>query len=166
MMTAHELFGFMSPKLASEILGWTFEEDKPTYKAALQGVASAKKVRPVYLQRQPRPQREASMIEAFGRPALEQAAGGLLRNWLTKNQTEMLKDFLDALGLEHEDGVLEDLPESVDDAKLHNAINQVLEKHPQENVAVYLNAFNSMNETSWPNLDELLRNDERLQLHG
>ena len=51
MMTAHELFGFMSPKLASNIVEWTFEEDKPTYKAALQGVASARKVRPVFLQR-------------------------------------------------------------------------------------------------------------------
>ena len=166
MMTAHELFGFMSPKMASEIVEWTFQEDKPTYKAALQGVASAKKVRPIYLQRQPRPQREAAMIAAFGRPALEQASGAILRNWLTKAQTGMLKDFLDGLGLEHEDGVLEDLPDGVDDDKLNNAINEVLEKHPQENVAVYLNAFNSMNETSWPNLDELLRNDERLQLHG
>ena len=166
MMTAHELFGFMSPKLAAEIVEWTFQEDKPTYKAALQGVASAKKVRLVYLQRQPRPQRESAMIEAFGRPALEQAAGALLRNWLTKQQTDMLKDFLDALGLEHEDGVLEDLPESVENEKLNDAINAILEKHSQEHVAVYLNAFNSMNETSWPNLDELLRSDERLQLHG
>lgn len=166
MMTAHELFGFMSPKLASEIVEWTFQEDKPTYKAALQGVATAKKVRPVFLQRQPRPQREAAMISAFGRPVLEPAAGALLRNWLTKGQTAMLKDFLDALGLEHEDGVLEDLPDGVPDDKLRGAIDTILEKHTQEHVAVYLNAFNSMNETSWSNLDELLRNDERLQLHG
>ena len=166
MMTAHELFGFMSPKLASEIVEWTFEEDKPTYKAALQGVAAAKKVRPVFLQRQPRAQRNAAMVVAFGRPGLEQAAGALLRNWLTKSQTGLLTDFLDGLGLEHDKGVLEELPEGVDDAKLAEAINSILEKHPQEYVAVYLNAFNSMNETSWANLDDLLRNDERLQLHG
>lgn len=165
-MTAHELFGFMSPKLAAEIIEWTFKEDKPTYKAALQGVAAAKKVRPIFLQRQPRAQRDTAMISAFGRPALEQAAGALLRNWLTKGQTPLLTDFLDGLGLEHEDGVLEDLPDGVDDAKLTDAINSILEKHPQEYVAVYLNAFNSMNETSWANLDDLLRNDERLQLHG
>ena len=77
-----------------------------------------------------------------------------------------MTDFLDGLGLEHDEGVLEDLPDGVDDAKLTDAINSILEKHPQEYVAVYLNAFNSMNETSWANLDDLLRNDERLQLHG
>jgi hypothetical protein len=166
MMTAHELFGFMSPKMASEIVEWTFEEDKPTYKAALQGVAAVKKVRPVFLQRQPRAQRDSAMISAFGRPALEQAAGAILRNWLTKSKTSLLTDFLDGLGLEHEKGVLENLPDGVEDAKLNEAINSILEKHPQEYVAVYLNAFNSMNETSWGNLDTLLRNDERLQLHG
>jgi len=166
MMTAHELFGFMSPKMATEIVEWTFEEDKPTYKAALQGVAASKKVRPVFLQRQPRAQRDAAMVGAFGRPALEQAAGAILRNWLTKGKTAMLTDFLDGLGLEHEKGVLENLPDGVEDAKLNEAVNSILEKHPQEYVAVYLNAFNSMNETSWANLDTMLRNDERLQLHG
>lgn len=166
MMTAHELFGFMSPKLANEIVEWTFNEDKPTYKAALQGVAAAKKVRPVYLERQPRAQRNAVMIQAFARPTLEQAAAALLRNWLTKNQEAMLIDFLDALELKHEKGVLEELPDSIEDAKLNNAVQQLLEKHPQDNVAVYLNAFNSMNETTWTNLDHLLKNDERLQLHG
>lgn len=166
MMTAHELFGFMSPKLANEILEWTFQTEKQTYKVALHSVAAAKKVRPVFLERQQRTQRHAGMVAIFTRPTLEQAAGTVLRTWLTKNQTALLGDFLDALELKHEKGVLEDLPESVDDAKLNNAVNLLLEKHPQENVAVYLNAFNSMNETSWANLDTLLKNDGRLQLHG
>lgn len=166
MMTAHELFGFMSPKLANEIIEWSFNEDKQTYKIALHSVAAARKVRPVFLERQPRAQRHAGMIQAFTRPALEQAAANLLRTWLTKAQTAVLTDFLDALAIKHDKGVIEDLPESMEDAKLNNAISAILEKHPQEIVAVYLNAFNSMNETSWNNLDALLKSDDRLQLHG
>ncbi len=166
MMTAHELFGFMSPKLANEIIEWSFSEEKQTYKVALHSVAAAKKVRPVFLERQARPQRHAAMIQALARPALEPAAAALLRTWLTKAQTAVLGDFLDALEIKHEKGVLENLPESVDDAKLNNAITALLQKHRQEVVAVYLNAFNSMNETSWKNLDVLLKADERLQLHG
>lgn len=165
-MTAHELFGFMSPKLANEIIEWSFNEDKQTYKIALHSVAAARKVRPVFLERQPRAQRHAGMIQAFTRPALEQAAANLLRTWLTKAQTTVLTDFLDALAIKHDKGVIEDLPESMDDAELNNAIAAILEKHPQEIVAVYLNAFNSMNETSWNNLDALLKGDDRLQLHG
>jgi hypothetical protein len=166
MMTAHELFGFMSPKLANEIIEWSFNEDKQTYKVALHNVAAARKVRPVFLERQPRTQRHAAMIQAFTRPLLEQAGAALLRTWLTKAQTAVLTDFLDALELKHEKGVVEDLPATMDDARLNNAINALIGKHPQEVVAVYLNAFNSMNETSWQNLDALLKGDERLQLHG
>lgn len=156
----------MSPKLAAEIIEWSFSEEKQTYKVTLHSVAAARKVRPVFLERQARPQRHAAMVQALARPGLEQAAAALLRTWLTKAQTAVLCDFLDALEIKHDKGVLENLPETIDDAKLNNAINALLGKHPQEVVAVYLNAFNSMNETSWGNLDTLLKSDERLQLHG
>ena len=54
MLTSHELLGFMSPALANDILNFAYELDKPTYKATLNGVATALRVRPVYLERQPR----------------------------------------------------------------------------------------------------------------
>ena len=40
MLTSHELFGFMSPALANDILAFTFESDKPTYRAMLNAVAA------------------------------------------------------------------------------------------------------------------------------
>jgi len=40
----------------------------------------------------------------------------------------------------------------------------LLAKHPPEAVAVYLNAFNDMNEAHWANLKTLLESDTRLQL--
>jgi hypothetical protein len=52
----------------------------------------------------------------------------------------------------------------VDDAKLKAAIEILLAKNPPEIVAVYLNAFNDMNEAHWANLKTLLENDSRLQL--
>ena len=39
MLTSHELFGFVSPKLANEIIEFAYESDKPTYKAVLASVA-------------------------------------------------------------------------------------------------------------------------------
>jgi len=65
--------------------------------------------------------------------------------------------------VEHEDGVVEDLPEFITDEKLAAGIDSILAKHPKENVLVYLHAFNTMNECAWKNLDELLQTDERLQ---
>ena len=164
MLTSHELLGFMSPALANDILNFTFESDKPTYKATLNGVATALRVRNVYLERQPRAQRHASMISILSRPGLDAVASGLIRAWLVKKHAAMLTDFLDALEIKNEKGVVEDLPASVDDAKLKSAIETLLAKYPPEIVAVYLNAFNDMNEANWANLKTMLESDARLQL--
>ena len=164
MLKSHELLGFMSPTLANEILAFTFEEEKPTYRAVLQAVAEARHVRLVFLERQARTQRNATILTTLTRPNLDVAASTLLRTWLVKKQSAMLVDFLNALGIANEKGVVEDLPAAVDDAKLRAAVDILLGKYASEAVAVYLNAFNDMNEANWPNLKTLLENEPRLQL--
>jgi hypothetical protein len=164
MLTSHELFGFMSPSLASEIITFTLESDKPVYRAALNAVAEARHLRPVFLERQPKTQRHAAMIATLARPVLDLAAGSLIRTWLLKKHKSMLVDFLNALGIKNEEGVVENLPENMDDAKLKPAIETLLAKYPPEAVAVYLNAFNDMNEANWANLKSILESDPRLQL--
>jgi hypothetical protein len=164
MLTSHELLGFMSPKLALEILTYTFETDKTVYRATLTAVAEARRVRPVFLERQPKPQRHAAMLASLTKPGLEMITANLIRTWLLKKYKEMLSDFLDALGITHKDGVVEDLPATVEDAKLSAAIDTLLGKYPREVVAVYLHAFQEMNEVQWPNLKALLESDKRLEL--
>jgi hypothetical protein len=166
MLKAHELLGFMSPALASEILTFTHDEEKPTYRAVLQAVAEARHVRRVFLERQSRDQRHAAMAATLAKPSQEVAASTLLRIWLVKKHTAMLVDFLDALGIPNEKGVVEDLPGAVDDSKLAAAVGTLLAKHPPEAVAVYLNAFNEMNTAHWSNLQAMLESDPRLQLGG
>ena len=163
MLTAHELIGFMSPKLGGEILEHAYQSDKELYKATLAAVAQTRKVRPLFLERQPRAERHVAMLATLARPAMEPAAAGLLRGWLLKKHTPLLVDFLDALGAPHKDGVVEDLPQTMDDAKLAAAVESVLSKHPREVVIVYLHAFYEMNEARWPNLKALLESDPRLQ---
>src|SRR5688572_28342834 len=140
MLTSHELLGFMSPALANEIITFTLESDKATYRAMLNAVAEAKRVRPVFLERQPKTQRHATMLSALTNPTLEMAAGNLIRTWLLKKHKAMLIDFLNALGIKNEEGVVEDLPQGVDDALLKSAVDTLLAKYQPEAVAVYLNA--------------------------
>jgi hypothetical protein len=166
MLTAHELFGFMSPKLALEILTYAYESDKPLYRALLQAVGEARKVRPVFLERQPRTQRHTAMLATLSRPPSEMMAANLLRTWLLKQHKALLADFLGALSIPHTDGVVENLPATMDEANLRLAIDAVLAKHPPEVVAVYLHAFSQMNEVDWPSLKTMLETDQRLQLHG
>ena len=166
MLTSHELIGFMSPALANEIVTYAYDNDKQLYRAVLAAVAEARKLRPVFLERQPRPQRHASMLQTLARPSLEIVTGNLVRSWLLKKYNAMLVDFLDALGIPHKEGVVDDLPKTIDDAKLRSAVDVLLGKYPPEVVAVYLNAFNEMNEVEWPNLKTLLETEKRLQLGG
>lgn len=164
MLTSHEMLGFMSPSLAGEIIASAHESDKTLYRAALNAVAEARKVRPVFLERQPRAQRHTTMLACLTRPTMELVAGNLIRNWLVKKQNPMLAQFLDALEIPHKEGVVEDLPATMDDTKLRTAVDGLLAKYPPEAVAVYLMAFNEMNEANWPNLKSMLESDPRLQL--
>ena len=91
-------------------------------------------------------------------------AANVVSGWLVKNQATLLTDFLDALKIKHQKGVVENLPENVNDTDLSNAVNLLLSKHPPEIVALYLRAFNDMNDANWPNLQKLLSEDTRLRL--
>jgi len=166
MLTSHELLGFMSPPLANDILNFAYESDKPTYKATMSGVAQALRVRPVYLERQPRSQRHAAMVQVLSKPGLDTVTGALIRAWLVQKHKAMLIDFLNALGIPNKDGVVDDLPSSMDDVKLKAAVDMLVAKYPPEVVAVYLNAFNDMNEANWANLKTMLESDSRMQLGG
>src|SRR5262249_15548747 len=166
MLTSHELIGFMSPALALEILTYAFESDKPLYRTILSAVAEARKLRPVFLERQPRTQRHTAMLVTLSKPALEMVAANLIRTWLLKKHNGLLVDFLNELGIPHKEGVVEDLPKSVPDEKLTATVNAVLAKHSAEVVTVYLNAFSEINDVDWPNLKQMLETDQRLQLGG
>src|SRR5260370_5032181 len=155
-MAPPRLFGALSPALASEILEFTFANDKPLYRATLEAVAQSRKLRPVFLERQPRVERHAALISALGRPPLGLAGDTLIRNWLVKQQTALLTDFLDALNIPHEKGVLQDVPPSVDDAALRSAIEGLLARHPREILALYLHPFQQMKQGVRANLDAQL----------
>jgi hypothetical protein len=166
MLTSHELFGFMTPALAVRIIEYAHDNNKELYRTALGAVAEARKLRPAFLERTPRSTRHAGMASVLSRPRLELIAANLLREWLMKQQTPMLSDFLNSLGISHKDGAVEDLPATVDDEKLRAAVEALLSKYPAEETVVYLNAFYTMNDVHWPNLESMLKNDARLQFGG
>jgi hypothetical protein len=164
MMSLNEIIGFMSPALAGEIMDDVFANDKPLYKAISAEVANALKLRPAFFEKKPRADRNKVILDMLTRPRMQNAAATLLRGWLLKSETGLLTDFLDALQIKHEKGVVEDFPDKVDDAKLNSAVDKLLEKHPTEKVIVYLNSFNAMNDANWENLGKRLQEDKRLQL--
>jgi hypothetical protein len=166
MLTSHELFGFMSPALALRIIEHAHDTNKELYRTTMGAVAESRKLRPAFFERRPRATRHAEMAAMLSRPRLELMAANLLREWLMKKETPMLTDFLDKLSIPHKEGAVDNLPETVEDANLHAAVDLILSKYPPEEVSVYLNAFYSMNDVHWANLENMLKEDPRLQFAG
>ncbi|MGZ4967363.1 MAG: hypothetical protein ACXV97_09315 [Chthoniobacterales bacterium] len=165
-MKAHELFQRMSPATAAEVFTFLHREEKPVYKAAIQGLANQRNLRSVFIERKPPNERFPWMQAALSRPLSDALASHLLQAWLLGANKEMLCDFLDALGIAHEaDGTVEELPAAPPKEKLQAAIDHLLGKYPADNVAIYLHAFREMDSAvQWPSLSELLAEDPRLKL--
>ena len=163
MLNSYELIGFLSKELADRILADTAEDNRELYEATLSAVARLRGMRPQFLKKQPKTTRHKTMVQAMSKPAFEEAAGSLLRGWLLKHQLALLTQFLDALEIKHEEGVVETLPDSVTDDAISGAIGALLANHDREVVVLYLHAFHSMNDAGWANLETALENDERLQ---
>ena len=165
MLSFHELIGFMSPKMANRILEDTQANNREVYRALVAAMAQAQKMRPVFIGRQPKERRHKNFVQMLSRAGSEEHAGNLIRGWLFKEHKDVLTGFLGKLGIEHEEGMVNDLPESISDDALNAAVDLLIEKYDRELVAVYLTAFNASNENRWGNLDALLAEDERLQFH-
>src|SRR4051794_30529808 len=165
-MKSHEIFQRMSATLAAEIFAFLQTEQKPVYKAAIQGLANQRNLRGVFVERKPPAERFPWMQAAFARKISESLANHVLQAWLLGANKEMLCDFLDSLEIKHsEDGTVDELPAEMPGEKILAAVERLLAKYPAETVAVYLHAFSEMDSTvKWAALDELLTQDPRLRL--
>jgi hypothetical protein len=142
-----------------------FENEKPLYKNLIENLAKQRKLRPVFVERKPRPERFAWIKDALGRKQNEPVAANLLQIWLVSRHSKMLCDFLDSLGIKHDDnGTVDNIPPQPEKPALEAAAAGLLEKYDASIVAVYLHAFQALDETGWPLLNEVIAADPRLQL--
>src|SRR5687768_208091 len=109
-MRSHEIFQRMSPGLAAQIFGFLHTEQKPVYKAAIQGLANQRNLRSVFVERKPPAERFPWMQAALSRKLSDSLASHLLQAWLLGANKQMLCDFLDAMEIKHDDdGTVEEL---------------------------------------------------------
>ena len=142
-----------------------FENEKPLYKNLIENLAKQRKLRPVFVERKPRVERFAWIKDALGRKQNESVAANLLQIWLVQRHSPMLCDFLDSLGIKHDDnGTVDQMPPQPEKAALEAAVIALLEKYEPPIVAVYLHAFQALDETGWPLLNEIIAAEPRLHL--
>jgi len=164
-MTPNEIFVQMSPGAGAALLAEIFENEKPLYKNLVESLAKQRKLRPVFIERKPRPERFAWIKEALGRRQNEPLAANLLQIWLVSRHSPMLCDFMDSLGIKHDaNGTVEQIPPQPEKPALDAAVAALLGKYDPGIVAIYLHAFQALDQNGWPLLNDIIAADPRLHL--
>ncbi len=163
-MTAYEIFSKLSPADAHEIFEEISTGNRDAYKAALQLTATRRRLRPVFLEKKPRPARHEWMRSVLAMKSNDDVGLELLQNWLLGQRREMIITFLDACGLEHENAILESITSEPAEPTLRAAIDQLFADNPAVAARVYLHVFQPTDDETWPTLDRLLVEDPRLAL--
>ncbi len=147
----------MSPEDALAFLDEIHKQAPAVEEIALSAAAGAFRLRPVFLRRQPRKRQAGWVREALGRTAMAAVAEEVLAEYFLEYHTDVLGEWLDALGLEHEKGVLASnapaCPNPTDLAKC------VAEFRKGENPALrelLMRAFAAQSSIDWPDLEALL----------
>jgi hypothetical protein len=164
MLKPHEIFSRMPTEAGQSLCQFLQANEKPLYKATIESLAQAKKLRPVFIERKPRSDQHKWIVEQLNRRANDGIAAHLLQVWLVGAHKALLCEFLDGFNIPHdENGTLESLPEAPPKQEVQKIVSQLCDKHGTTLVGIYLNAFQALDETGWPSLAEVIAEDPRLQ---
>lgn len=115
-------------------------------------VAKALRFRPQAIRKLPMPQRARRAKHILVSTANAELCYELFGSWLIGHRKELVTGFLDATGVPHEDGMLEDLEVNRPDAsKLEAAVAELDGKFSPEDVTLYL----ALCTEQWPALKQL-----------
>jgi hypothetical protein len=160
----HAIWPTLPPQLANDILLAVQKGNKKLYRTTLEVMAPRMGIRVPTLIEMPKAQRHATWIQILARPDMEVLSFNLFSAWLIDSQRPMLCAWLDALGIKHgENGCADSFPPQPDAAALKQGVDLLLQRFDPQIVGVYLRTFNQIDETRWPVLDEILRDEPRLQ---
>ena len=122
--------------------------------SAVGAAAAARKARPGYLQRPPGEKRAQAVRRALSRVASDPIAAEVLAVYFLECRNELLLEWLDGLGLEHEEGVLSaETPPEPKKAELDQAIDDFLARDDDPDRRLLLSAFAAQESIDWPGLD-------------
>lgn len=141
-------------------------EERNLYKTTLSSLGQARKLRLVFLQKKSVADQIAFMHKILKLKSQDLVGEHLLQVWFMKGKQDLLRTFCDRMEIEHDGNgqVVGDLPETLDDAKLKDTVDRLLEMFDSKLVTVYLIVFNLQTPDGWSNLDQMLQEDERLKI--
>jgi len=161
-MRAYQVFAAMDPKHAEGVLAALGEKAPGVTAQAVAVAAATMNARPQYLRRQPFEKRAAAVRRALARVKANDMAEEVLAVYFLECRKELLEEWLGLVGLEHEDGVLQDdTPEAPPAEALEGAVARFRTAADDPDRSLLLRAFASQTSIDWPALDALVLGDVR-----
>jgi len=156
-MRPHQIFAAMSPERAEAFFQRLAEQSPAMFGQAVQAAAVALKSRPQFLMKQPFPRRVSAVRQALARVNAGPVAEEMLAIYFLECRKDVLVEWLDLVGLAHEEGALkQDRPAPPPDDVLTAHVRSFREKDADPDRELLLQAFAAQSSIDWPVLDGLL----------
>ncbi|MEM9175763.1 MAG: hypothetical protein AAGC67_11050 [Myxococcota bacterium] len=156
-MRPHQIIGAMSPEEFEKIMGAIEAESPEAAQSTTVAAAQVLKFRPKFLLKQAPAKRLHSVKGALSRVTAAALAEELLAVYFLKCRLPLLTEWLDLLGLEHEDGILtqDEIPDPEPET-LKKQVEAFRAGDDPSERTLLLKVFNAQTAIEWPVLDELL----------
>ncbi|QSR85322.1 hypothetical protein [Methylacidimicrobium sp. B4] len=152
-------------ELVHEVLLAVRDSDKRLYRVVVELTSRRLGIRQAKLLEMAKTERHQLSRRVLSLPQSEEISSHLFSRWLVQTRAPMLCDWLDALGIPHDQqGVVEEFPEEPASEKLRAALEGLLVRYPALDVAIYLRLFNEIEDVGWKGLEEILSGDDRLRI--
>lgn len=135
----------------------TFSKD--VLPRVIQELAGALKFREAFLKRLPIGERARQLRRLADSPTLRHVCDDLLRSWIVRRKTEMLICFVEAQGLKHSNGILDDSVTPTELKSVKKGVLAVLAKFPRREVALYMGVMLTAGGDFWVGLPEAIEAD-------
>ena len=156
-MKPHQVFARMSPARAFEMLTKVQEKLPGVYTQAVGAACVTLKARPQFLMKQSKEKRAHYVRQALARFAAAQIAEEVLAAYFLEVRRDLLTEWLDALGIEHENGILKnDNPAQPTRGEIEAAVAKFRSGEGADDRQLLLEAFAAQSAVEWPALDALL----------
>lgn len=152
-MRSYQVFSQMTAERAAQVMAVLEEKSPAVYTQALAATSAAMNARPKFLMRQP-PDKRANMVRrALARVRANDLAEEVLAAYFLEARRELLTEWLDLVGLEHDEGVLKnENPPPPSREQLDQAIKRFSEGDRGDDRKLLLQAFAAQSAIDWPDL--------------
>jgi len=156
-MRSYQVFAAMPPDRAVALMSRLSKDASPMFQQALLAAGAAMHARPVYLRKLPFEKQAEAVRRALARVAANGVAEEILAVYFLECRKPLLIEWLDLLGIKHEEGILEaDRPAAPKRAALEKACDAFCAVDDDPDRALLLRAFAAQSAIDWPDLDALL----------